>query len=124
MNGNSLLLDTNIVLYLLAGDQTLVSLLQEKQLYLSFVSELELLSYKGINEQEAATIKRFIKECIVVDMASDIKDICIKFRKRHNLKLPDAIIAATARFLNIPLLSADQDFIKIKEADIFFYEKD
>jgi len=123
MNGNSLLLDTNIVLYLLAGDQTLVSLLHDKQLYLSFVTELELLSHKGIKEQEAATIKRFIKECIVVDMASDIKDICIKLRKKHNLKLPDAIIAATARFLNIPLVSADQDFIKIKEADVFFYEK-
>ena len=78
MNGNSLLLDTNIVLYLLDGDQTLVSLLQEKQLYLSFISELELLSYKGISEQEAGTIKRFVKECIVVDMASDIKDICVK----------------------------------------------
>jgi len=78
MNGNSLLLDTNIVLYLLDGDQTLVSLLQEKQLYLSFISELELLSYKGISEQEAGTINRFVKECIVVDMASDIKDICVK----------------------------------------------
>ena len=123
MNGNSLLLDTNIVLYLLDGDQTLVSLLQEKQLYLSFISELELLSYKGISEQEAVTIKRFVKECIVVDMASDIKDICIKLRRKYSLKLPDAIIAATARFLNIPLVSADQDFIKIKEADIFYYQK-
>ena len=123
MNGNSLLLDTNIVLYLLGGDQTLVTLLEEKQLYLSFISELELLSYKGVSEQEATTIKSFVKECIVVDMASDIKDICIKLRKRHNLKLPDAIIAATAGFLNIPLVSADQDFNKIKTVDVFFYKK-
>ncbi len=30
MNGNNLLLDTNIILYLLAGDKTLVSLLDNK----------------------------------------------------------------------------------------------
>ncbi len=31
MNGNNLLLDTNIILYLLAGDKTLVSLLDNKK---------------------------------------------------------------------------------------------
>jgi len=45
MSGNKLFLDTNIILYLLAGDTTLADLLDEKQLYVSVISEMELLSY-------------------------------------------------------------------------------
>jgi predicted nucleic acid-binding protein len=123
MSGNNLIIDTNIVLYLLGGDSTLVSLLDDKKLYLSFISELELLSYKGISQDELSVIKRFVKECIVVDITPDIKELCIDLRKRNQLKLPDAIIAATASFLNIPFVSADKIFTKVKGIDIIFYEK-
>jgi predicted nucleic acid-binding protein len=123
MSGNNLLLDTNIVLYLLGGDSTLVSLLDDKKLYLSFISELEFLSYKGISQHELSVIKRFVKECIVVDITPDIKELCIDLRKKNQLKLPDAIIAATASFLNIPFVSADKIFTKVKGIDIIFYEK-
>jgi len=40
-----------------------------------------------------------------------------------SLKLPDAIIVATAYFFDMPLLTADRDFLKVKEADIILYEK-
>lgn len=46
MNGNKLLLDTNIILYLLNGDNTLVDILQGKTPYISFITELELFSFK------------------------------------------------------------------------------
>jgi len=52
MNGNKLFLDTNIVLYLLNGDETLAELLNEKQLYISVITELELLAFKGITLKE------------------------------------------------------------------------
>jgi len=42
MNGNKLLLDTNIILYLLDGDNTLVNILEGKIPYVSFITELEL----------------------------------------------------------------------------------
>ena len=48
MNGNKLFLDTNIILYLLNGDETLAELLNQKQLYISVITELELLAYKNI----------------------------------------------------------------------------
>lgn len=40
MNGSNLLLDTNVVLYLLNGDTVLESYLQDKNFYLSFINEL------------------------------------------------------------------------------------
>lgn len=48
MNGDKFIIDTNTVLYLLNGDETLADFLFEKQLYISVISELELLSYKKL----------------------------------------------------------------------------
>jgi len=50
MNGNNILLDTNIVLYLLNGEETLIPLLAEKNLFLSFITQLELLGSKYLNQ--------------------------------------------------------------------------
>lgn len=36
MNGNNIVLDTNIILYLLNGEQTLIPVLEDKQLYKSY----------------------------------------------------------------------------------------
>ena len=47
MNGNNILLDTNIVLYLLNGEETLIPLLEEKNLFLSFITQLELLGNRN-----------------------------------------------------------------------------
>jgi predicted nucleic acid-binding protein len=123
MNGNNLLLDTNIILYLLAGDKTLVSLLDNKKIYLSVITELELLSYRGISEHESQIVRQFINDCIVVDINSGVKESCIAIRQKHQLKLPDAIIAATSLFLNMPLVSADKDFARLTDIEVVIYEK-
>jgi predicted nucleic acid-binding protein len=51
MNGNRLLLDTNAVLYVLGGDETLAAFLNGKELFLSIIAELELLSYKKLTQK-------------------------------------------------------------------------
>ena len=43
MNGKEILVDTNILLYLLKGNDTLEQMLQGKDLYVSFITELELI---------------------------------------------------------------------------------
>ena len=68
MSGNKLFIDTNIVLYLLNGDQTLAELLHEKQLYISFITELELLAYQGITEGEQNIIEDFVNQCKVITL--------------------------------------------------------
>jgi hypothetical protein len=59
MNGSSILLNTNIVLYLLSGDEVLADLLHNKKLHVSFVTELELLGYQNITGQEQEEVKLF-----------------------------------------------------------------
>jgi len=122
MNGSSLLIDTNIALYLLNGDKTIADLLDGRDVYLSFISELELLGFQGITEDEKAVIKELLSQCIVIDLNYSIKDITIVLKQNYNLKLPDAIIAATSLYLNLPLISADKGFERIPDLHFIKYE--
>lgn len=122
MNGNSLLLDTNIILYLLSGDQTLATTLDGKALYVSFITELELLGYPGLGEQEKIAIQQLLNDIAIIDMNDSIKKEVIELRNKHRIKLPDAIIAATSIYLNLPLFSADQGFENIEEINFLKYE--
>ena len=124
MNGNNLLLDTNIILYLLNGDVTLVQLLEDKQLYLSFITQLELLSYHSLENNELKIIESFIDDCTVIDISSKLKEYVIELRKKYKMKLPDAIIAASSLYMNVPLVTADSGFKKLTDdIDLVYYEK-
>ena len=48
----------------------------------------------------------------------DIKEITIEIRRRYRLKVPDAIIAASAFYAKLPLLTADKGFQKLEEVDV------
>jgi len=123
MSGNSLLLDTNTVLYLLAGDETLANFLNGKFLFISVISELELLSFKKLTQNEATTIKTFLSELKIENISEEIKTHTIKIRKSTNLKLPDAIIAATSISLNIPLVTSDKQISSVEGLNVILYEK-
>ena len=122
MNGNSLLIDTNIVLYLFNGDETIADLLNGRNIYISFITELELLGFHGISDEQRTIAREFISDSIVVDLNDSIKKITIDLRVKYNLKIPDAIIAASAFYLNLPLLSADRAFERISELQFLRYE--
>jgi predicted nucleic acid-binding protein len=123
MNGNSLLVDTNILLYLLEGDEALIPLLEENQIYISFITQLEMLGFKGLTETEYKKISEFLSECVIVDINNRIKDITIDLRRKHGLKLPDSIIIATSVYLDMPLISADKEFKKVKNINLILYSR-
>lgn len=123
MSGNKLLLDTNIILYLLNGDETIADLLDGKEIYISVITEMELLSFSEISKEEVKDVKNFIKECKVVFINSEIKDDAVFLRRKYKTKLPDAIIIATALHLNLPLVTADNDFKKIDGIRLIYYQK-
>ncbi len=58
MNGKSVLVDTNILIYLLKGDKTASQLLEGKNIIISFVSEIELTSNKNISTKDLPLIFR------------------------------------------------------------------
>ncbi len=123
MNGNKIFLDTNIILYLLQGDQTLAKSLDRTKFYISFITQLELLSFPGLTKKEINIITDLLAECVIIDINSEIKIITTDIRKKYRLKLPDCLIAATALFLDLPVISADSDFKRIEMLNLIFYEK-
>ncbi len=121
MSGNKIVLDTNIVLYLLAGDETLSAFLQDKEGYVSIITEMELIGYPDITAKELNQIKGFLEDCTVVDINEEIKQIYSKLRKQYRLKLGDATAAATAIYLDLPFMSADKGFSKVAELQLTAY---
>lgn len=115
-------MDTNIVLYLLNGEETLIPLLEERNLFLSFITQLELLSYRDLKPSDLEKVKQFIAECTIIDITPEIKDLTISIRQKYSIKLPDGIILATSLWLNMPLITADQDFKKIDIADLIYFK--
>lgn len=66
MSGNSILLDTNIVLYLLSGDDKIASFLNEKQLSISFITELELLCFVQNDTAHQSVIHSFLSDVYIM----------------------------------------------------------
>ena len=122
MNGNRLCVDTNILLYFLKGDQEVIEMIADKDLVISFITELELLSFPKILPDSEETIKGLLENCQIVDIAPEIKDVTIEFRRKSKLKLPDSIVAATAFSLKLPLLTADKQFRVVEELELIIYE--
>jgi predicted nucleic acid-binding protein len=73
MTGGSLFLDTNIVLYLLSGDKTIADLLHGKAIFIPFITELELLGFRGIKQEELKRVEDFLADATIVDINSEIK---------------------------------------------------
>jgi predicted nucleic acid-binding protein len=121
MSGSDLVIDTNIALYLLDGDSRVAELLDGHHVFLSFVTELELLGFRRLTQREEADIQALITNCTVVDMTPSIKQEVIRIRRANSVKLPDAIIAATAITLGVPLLSGDKGFTRIDDLAFIQY---
>jgi predicted nucleic acid-binding protein len=120
MGGNLIFLDTNILIYLLNGDVSLAEYLQDSQIVISFVTELEVLCYE-MSPEVLAQVKDLLAQCHTVELNTEIKSSCIDLVKKFRLKLPDAIVAATAQSLSLPIMTADQQFEKVTGLDLILY---
>ena len=122
MSGNKLIVDTNIVLYFLKGNPGIIRFIADYFIGISFITELELLSLSTISPDDEQTIQSFLNHTRIIDINSDIKAKTIGVRRQSKLKLPDAIIAATAISIDVPLLTADQAFSRVDDPRILLYE--
>lgn len=116
-----ILSDTNIIIYLLEGDKAIAEVFENNIISISFITELELLSLKKYSNSQESKVKEIIQQFDIYNYSNLIKNSCITLRQKYNLKLPDAIIAATALAYKLPLFTADKQFSKIDEIEISLY---
>jgi predicted nucleic acid-binding protein len=117
MNGVKLLADTNVIIYHLAGDKNIETLLDGALVYISSITFTELLA-GNISEEDSHILNEYLKSVHIVHTNEFICETAATVRKNHKIKLPDALIAATGMFLDLPLISFDSDFEKISNLKI------
>jgi predicted nucleic acid-binding protein len=111
------LLDTNIVIYLQKG--LLLEPLPVANYAISVITEIELRAYLAITVSQEQWLQRFVNDVQVISLTEPIKEQTIKLRKECLIKLPDAMVCATAMIERAVLLTNDK---KLHEVDGLQYQ--
>ena len=106
-----LVLDTNVILYHLAD--RLSAPLPQATISASIISEMETRSYPELSVSDEAVIQRYLACLHLVELTPAIAEKSIFLRRQHRLKLPDAIIAATAQELGAVPLTCDRQLLNV-----------
>jgi predicted nucleic acid-binding protein len=120
--------DSNILIYHINGqldsamEQSLYCYL-ERPAYISTITAMEVLSWPGHSDESLEMTSAFLEVFDEIAIDAEIKALTIKLRRNYRLKLPDAIIAATALHLGLPLITRNmkdfKDIIELKLIDPF-----
>jgi predicted nucleic acid-binding protein len=108
----SYLLDTNILLYLLGG--RLLDPIPSGPLSVSVMTEIELLSYPSLSPTEELQITNLLAKVQIIELSEPIKREAIRIRRSNRIKLPDAIIAASAITIGATLVSNDASLANVQ----------
>ena len=117
-----IIIDTNIFIYLTQGNENVIDFIQDKNISISFITELELLSFKKITSEEEIIIQEILSQFNIYNFEQNLKKEIVFLRKKYNLKLPDSIILATAKHYDVPFLTSDKKLKIIDEVDVILYD--
>jgi hypothetical protein len=119
MSGSRFLLDTNAVVALLAGQGTIGATLNDADwIGISVITKIEFLVFQDLDAHDRELFDDFEKLVEVVGI--DSKDSAlikrtIALRKAYGLKVPDAIVGATAMENSATRITLDDDFRRVQE---------
>ena len=95
MVGAKVLFDTNILIDHLSGiDRAGAELRQYQDRAISIITWMEVMA--GSNSEDESRIRAFLVAFRCLPITSDVAERTFAVRKQRKLKLPDAIILATA----------------------------
>jgi len=119
--GIKYLWDTNTAIYYLQqqfppkADKFIDEALIDSRPAISVITEIELLCWKTATEEDLNILRNFIDFVQIFQLEKDIKLKTAEIRKTTRVKLPDAIIAATALSFDLTLLTNNtSDFKNIE----------
>jgi predicted nucleic acid-binding protein len=106
------LLDTNVALYLLGG--RLAEPLPAGTYGVSVISEMELLAWPSLTtEEEEEKVREFLDQLVICELTPSIRARAVQLRRQKQLKLPDAIVCATAIEFGVDLWTNDTSLAKV-----------
>jgi len=123
--GEGFLIDTNILIYYLADaipeeELPTIEEILRKSFNVSIITKIEFLGWKGHTPEGFEKSKEFISFANVIPLTDEIGDVVIELRRQVSIKLPDAVIAATALVHNLTLVTRNvKDFERIEGLRIY-----
>jgi len=115
------LIDTSVVIKYLNASISADSLSKLDQIIdqesrISFINEIELQVWNPSNPDDMAIYQEFVASSLVIGIDSNIIRETIRIRKHYRIKLPDALIAATALVNDLVLVADnDRDYEKVSD---------
>lgn len=105
-----LLLDSNILIDVLRGEAVALAWLEQQQSpRISVITWIEVLL--GCRDAETEVVQGWLEAFPRLPLDDAIARESVRLRQQHCLKLPDAIILATARCADLPLATRNsRDF--------------
>ncbi len=117
MPGKRFLLDTNAVIALLQGHAGLAAMIDGAAwLGVSVISALEFSGFSGLTDADRALFAEFTGRVDVIDLTFTdhaLIETIDTLRRSRSLKLPDAIILATATVKRAVLLTQDDQLLRL-----------
>ncbi len=85
---------------------------------ISVITKIEILRF-NTPDDSYKILQNFINDCVVLELNNLIVDKTIEIGKGNKIKLPDAVIAATASVNNLALVTRNiSDFKNIKDLEL------
>lgn len=111
--GKRYLIDSNVLIeftgkLLPKKSLELISSIIDKEFNISVINKIEVLGHPSAGNK----LKNFINSANILDLDKRIAEKTIELRKKHSIKIPDAIIAATALESRLILLTRNTDDFK------------
>jgi predicted nucleic acid-binding protein len=117
-NKQTLLLDTNALINFLSGELLEISIVDGRRITISEVTEMEIQCNSALSSSERTLLKEFLGECIIIRLNEEIKELAVKIRLSTRMKLMDSIIAASAQWARLVLVTGDEKFDSVKSIDL------
>jgi hypothetical protein len=105
------LLDTNVALYLLGG--RLAESVPPGSYGVSVITEMELLAWPSLTMEEEQKVRDLLGALIICELTPPIRARAVQLRKQERLKLPDAVVCATAMEFGVELWTNDANLAKV-----------
>jgi len=86
---------------------------------ISIITFIEIFGNNKADDREIKELQKFCEIATIYNVDPNVSLITIELRKSYKIKLPDALIAATALFYNLVLITRNvSDFEKIEGLEI------